>query len=54
MVLIAYVEDYDGKLYACEFKFNKKAKQKPPKPFIDAYPDMKFKLITPDNYYEFI
>ncbi len=51
---IDYVEDYDGKLYAYEFKFNKKAKQKPPKPFIDTYPNMKFKLITPDNYYEFI
>ncbi len=51
---IDYIEEYDGKLHAYEFKWNKKAKAKPPKSFISTYPDSDFQLINPDNFESFI
>lgn len=51
---IDYVEEYDGKLYAYEFKWNENAKVKFPKSFADAYPDSEFHVITPKNVEEFL
>ncbi len=51
---IDYIEEYDGKLHAYEFKWNKKAKVKPPKAFISTYPDSDFQLINPENFESFI
>ncbi len=51
---IDYIEEYDGRLHAYEFKWNPKAKTKNPKPFLDAYPDSAFKVITPENFHEFV
>jgi len=35
-------------------KWNKNAKAKFPKSFLTAYPNAKTKIITPENYHEFI
>ena len=51
---IDYVEDSDGNLSAFEFKYNPKKKVTVPKHFAEAYPDAKFKVITPDNFEEFV
>jgi len=51
---IDYVEDSDGNLSAFEFKYNPKKKVIVPKHFAEAYPDARFKVITPDNFEEFV
>jgi uncharacterized protein len=47
---VDYVEEYDGKIEAYEFKWNLTKSVRAPKPFLDAYPEATFKVITPDNY----
>lgn len=51
---IDYVEERNGKLFAFEFKWNKKAKAKFPKTFASSYPKAEMKLVTPDNFDEFL
>jgi len=51
---IDYIEERDGKLFAYEFKWNKHKKAKIPRAFMEAYPDVETKIITPDNYIDFI
>jgi len=51
---VDYVEEYDGRLYAYEFKYNPKKKAKIPASFIEAYPEANFLMITPDNIEEFL
>ncbi len=51
---IDYIEEIDGKIYAYEFKWNKNTKTKIPKTFLNTYPDAVVKIITPDNFEEFI
>jgi len=51
---IDYIEECNGQLYAYEFKWSKHKKSKIPKSFIETYPDAVTKIITPDNYIEFI
>jgi len=51
---IDYLEEYDGQLYAYEFKYNSRKSAKKPKDFAEAYPDAKFKEITPDNIESFL
>jgi predicted AAA+ superfamily ATPase len=51
---IDYIEEYDGKLHAYEFKWNPRKQTTAPKDFAEAYPDAEFKVITPDNLYEFL
>jgi predicted AAA+ superfamily ATPase len=51
---IDYIEEIDGQIYAYEFKWNKNVKAKFPKSFLTAYPKAKTKIITPQNYHEFI
>lgn len=48
------IEEQDGRLTAFEFKWNTKKKAKLPKTFIDNYPNTDFKVISPDNYVEFV
>lgn len=48
------IEEQDGRLTAFEFKWNSQKKAKLPKTFIDNYPNTDFKVITPDNYVEFV
>jgi len=51
---IDYVEESDGKIFAYEFKWNSAQKAKMSKSFADAYPNTQYKIITPDNYFEFL
>ena len=51
---IDYIEERDGKIFAYEFKWNKKAKSKFPKTFTSSYPTAKMKLVTPENFEEFV
>jgi len=51
---IDYVEEQDGVLYAYEFKWNVLSKAKIPSSFIKAYPNSLTKIITPDNFEEFL
>ena len=48
------IEEQDARLTAFEFKWNTKKKAKLPKTFIDNYPNTDFKVISPDNYVEFV
>jgi len=51
---IDYIEDYDGKLHAYEFKWNPGKKTHFSKTFIQAYKDSETKVINRDNYVEFL
>ncbi len=52
---IDIIEDTDGQLTAIEIKWNpSKAKTKIPEKFAQAYPDAKYKVITPENAFEYI
>jgi predicted AAA+ superfamily ATPase len=51
---IDYIEERDGNLFAYEFKWNTHKRVKIPKSFLKAYPNAEAKIITPENYYEFI
>jgi len=50
---IDFIENYDNKLYAYEFKWWKKI-QKMPKSFKDNYVDYNYLLVNKDNYIDFI
>lgn len=49
---IDYIEEWDGKLFAYEFKW--KGEAKPPKEFLDTYQNTEFKTINKENYLDFI
>lgn len=51
---IDYIEDKNGVLYAFEFKWNTNKKVKISKTFLNAYPNSETKVITKDNYDEFL
>ena len=51
---IDLIEEQDGMLHAFEFKWNGKAKNKPPKTFPEAYPNSTYEVITPENFWEFV
>jgi short subunit dehydrogenase-like uncharacterized protein len=51
---IDYLEEYDGKLFAYEFKWKEIKKFNPPSVFMNAYPDTDFKVINRDNFLEFV
>ncbi len=51
---IDYIEERDGNLFAYEFKWNARKKTKIPKSFTNAYPETETKIITPENYLNFI
>ncbi len=50
---IDYIEEYGGKLSAYEFKW-KNANLKKPTLFLEHYPNAEFRVITKDNYLEFV
>ena len=50
---IDLVEERGGKLYGYEFKWGEKP-LKPPKDWIETYPDSEFQVINQNNYLEFI
>lgn len=51
---IDYLEEIDGKISAYEFKWNPKAKARFPESFKKGYENSEFKVITPDDYLEFL
>ncbi len=51
---IDYVEEYQGKLFAYEFKWNPSRKVRFPKTFLTAYPNHQTKVVNSTNYYEFL
>jgi len=51
---IDYIEDRDGTLYACEFKWKSSKTVHFSKTFTDAYPHSITKVITPANYVDFL
>lgn len=50
---IDWIEERGGKLFAYEFKFNKE-KAKFPVAFSAAYPESEFKVVSANNYHEFV
>lgn len=52
---IDYIEESSGKFTLFEMKWNpKKSKISVPKPFVKAYGEHDFHIITPDNYLDFL
>lgn len=51
---IDYIEERDGKLSAYEFKWNPAGKIKPPKKFMETYPNASFQVIHKENIEDFI
>jgi len=51
---VDYIEERAGNIFAYEFKWHGTKKTKFPKTFIKAYPNAITKVITPDNFEEFI
>ncbi|MBK9720096.1 MAG: ATP-binding protein [Saprospiraceae bacterium] len=51
---IDYLEEFDGKLLAFEFKWNPDRKVTFPKPFLKAYPEAVTHLIHQENYFDFL
>ncbi len=51
---IDYIEEWENKLFAFEFKWNPQKKVRLSKTFANAYPTHEFKLITPENFHEFV
>ena len=51
---IDYLEEYNGKIYAYEFKWQEIKKIRPPVAFATAYPGMEFKVISKNNFLEFV
>ena len=50
---IDLIEEQDGLISAFEFKWGGK-NQKFPKPFVEAYPDTEYQIVSPDNYSDFV
>ena len=51
---IDIVEEREGKLFGYECKWSTKKKVKAPKEWLNAYPQAEFKVITPNDYMDFI
>ena len=51
---IDYIEEYDGKLHAYEFKWNPTKRYRIPKTFLNAYPESETAIITKENFVDFI
>ncbi len=51
---IDFIEEYNGKLHAFEFKWNPKRRRKFPKSFLTAYPNSETEVINSGNYEPFI
>lgn len=51
---IDFIEERNGKLFGFEFKWNMRKSAKIPKQFTSNYPESIIKIITPENYTDFI
>lgn len=50
---VDYVEDYGGKLYGFEFKWNQ-GKSRSKESWLKTYPEASYQIVTQDNYVDFI
>ncbi|MDO8366418.1 MAG: hypothetical protein Q7T20_06450 [Saprospiraceae bacterium] len=48
--MLDYLEEYDGKIFAYEFKWSTTKDARAPKTFLNAYPEASFQTIHPNNY----
>jgi predicted AAA+ superfamily ATPase len=51
---IDYIEEWDNKLLAFEFKWNPQKKVRLSKTFSNSYPNHEFKIINSENFHEFV
>ena len=51
---VDYLEEYDGKIFAYEFKWHSSKKIKPPASFSKTYPDAQYKVVNKENYMDFV
>ena len=51
---IDFIEEYDGKMHAYEFKFGNKRKARITKTFLNAYPEHEAMIVNKANYFDFI
>ena len=51
---IDYVEERDGGVFGYECKWSPARRVKPPRAWLDSYPEASFALVTPDNYLDFV
>ncbi len=51
---VDYIEEFDGILHACEFKWNPKKKSRRTKVFARAYPGSILAVVTPENFMDFV
>jgi predicted AAA+ superfamily ATPase len=51
---IDYLEEKDGRITACEFKWNPSAREKAPRQFMNAYPGSRFAVVHPENVEDFL
>ena len=51
---IDYIEEYDGKLYGFEFKWNQKKSYTKPKLFFELYKGSSVEVIYRESYYDFV
>jgi hypothetical protein len=51
---VDYIEARQGELSAWEFKWSRKKKPRFPKTFLNAYPEAKTAVVTPDNLDTFL
>ncbi len=51
---VDYIEEKDGVLNAYEFKWSRTKKARLSRTFARAYPEHTFKVVTPENYMEFL
>ena len=51
---IDLIEEQDGQIHAYEFKSGLSKKIALPQDFAEAYPNVSFSVVTPENYWEFV
>jgi predicted AAA+ superfamily ATPase len=51
---VDYIEEYNGSMFAFEFKWNDRKKAKLPLTFTNAYPEIKTGSVTKENYGDFL
>jgi len=51
---IDLIEEKDNKIFAFEFKWSEKKKQRLPEEFLENYKNVKYKIVNQNNYLEFI
>lgn len=51
---IDYIEEHGGQIYAYEIKWNPKARVKFPTAFVETYQPFERKIISPDNFEDFL